>query len=89
MKFNYETNCSPKSSFFKYAELETELVRVIEENTDCEPYFYIFGDGEIIAIAYSRENALTIAETLAFHSKHQKIDVMCGEGLIEHYDIDR
>ena len=66
-------------------EYEKELVRIIEETTDCSASHYILGDKKVVATANMFDNGTLIAEALACHSPYyQVVDLVSRDGLVEH-----
>ena len=64
---------------------EKELVRIIEEMTDCSASHYILGDKKVVAMANTFDDATLIAEALACHSPYYRVvDMISHEGLREH-----
>lgn len=76
-------NCETKREALKFMRnLEKELINIIEQTTNCESNYYIFGDKKIIATVNMYDNASLIAETLAsFSPYYSQIDVINHEGL--------
>lgn len=88
LPFASDTNdCKTKADAILFMRnLEKELVSIINQTTDGGANYYIFGNKRIIAQADLYDNAMLMAEALAYHSPYYaQIDVIGHDGLIEHY----